>query len=164
VNHFELKDGEVVCEQVPLRRIAEAVGTPVYVYSTATLERHFTVFRDAFTAHPELGAPLIAYALKANANIAVVRTLARLGAGADTVSEGEIRRALLAGVPGERIVFSGVGKRAAELAFALEVGVAEINVESEPELDLLARIAADKGVRAAVAIRVNPEVGAGGHD
>jgi diaminopimelate decarboxylase len=164
VNHFEVQDNELACEGVPLSRIAEAVGTPVYVYSTATLERHFTVFREAFAAHPELGAPLIAYALKANANLAVVRTLARLGAGADTVSEGEIRRALAAGVPAGRIVFSGVGKTAAELAFALDVGVAEINVEAEPELDLLARIAADKGVRAAIAIRVNPEVGAGGHD
>jgi diaminopimelate decarboxylase len=164
VNHFEPIDGELACEGVPLRRIAETVGTPVYVYSTATLERHFTVFRDAFAVHPELGAPLIAYALKANSNVAVVRTLARLGAGADTVSEGEIRRALLASVPADRIVFSGVGKTADELAFALEVGVAEINVESEPELDLLARVAADKGVRAAMAIRVNPEVGAGGHD
>jgi diaminopimelate decarboxylase len=164
VNHFELSGGELACEEVPLSRIAEAVGTPVYVYSTATLERHFTVFRDAFAAHPELGAPLIAYALKANANIAVVRTLARLGAGADTVSEGEIRRALIAGVPAERIVFSGVGKTEGELAFALETGVAEINIESEPELDLLARVAAQRGVRAAMAIRVNPEVGAGGHD
>jgi diaminopimelate decarboxylase len=164
VNHFELHDGELACEGVPLSRIAEAVGTPVYVYSTATLERHFTVFRDALAAHPELGAPLIAYALKANSNVAVVRTLARLGAGVDTVSEGEIRRALAANVPPERIVFSGVGKTAAELAFALDVGVAEINVESEPELDLLAAVAADKGVRATIAIRVNPGVGAGGHD
>jgi len=164
VNHFEPLGGELACEEVPLGRIAEAVGTPVYVYSTATLERHYGVFRDAFAAHPELGAPLIAYALKANANVAVVRTLARLGAGADTVSEGEIRRALAAGVPPERIVFSGVGKTAAELIFALDVGVAEINIESEPELDLLAKVAADKGVRASMAIRVNPEVGAGGHD
>jgi diaminopimelate decarboxylase len=164
VNHFEPLEGELACEGVPLGRIAEAVGTPVYVYSSATLERHYGVFQDAFAAHPELGAPLIAYALKANANVAVVRTLARLGAGADTVSEGEIRRALAAGVPPERIIFSGVGKTAAELAFALEAGVAEINVESEPELDLLARIAAEKRLRAAVAIRVNPEVGAGGHD
>jgi len=164
VNHFEVADGELGCEGVPLSRIAEAVGTPVYVYSTATLERHFGVFRDAFAAYPELGAPLIAYALKANANVAVVRTLARLGAGADTVSEGEIRRALAAGVPADRIVFSGVGKTSVELAFALDAGVAEINVEAEPELDLLARIAAEKGVRAAIAIRVNPEVGAGGHD
>jgi len=168
VNHFEVrKDAagveELGCEDVPLSRIAEAVGTPVYVYSSATLERHFLVFQGAFAAHPELGAPLIAYALKANSNVAVVRTLARLGAGADTVSEGEIRRALAAGVPPERIVFSGVGKSAGELSFALEVGVAEINVESEPELDLLARVAAEKGVRATIAIRVNPEVGAGGH-
>jgi len=168
VNHFDVhKDAagieELACEDVPLSRLAEAVGTPAYVYSSATLERHFAVFRDAFAAHPELGAPLIAYALKANSNVAVVRTLARLGAGADTVSEGEIRRALAAGVPPERIVFSGVGKTAAELAFALDVGVAEINVESEPELDLLARVAADKGMRATIAIRVNPEVGAGGH-
>jgi diaminopimelate decarboxylase len=164
VNHFELHDGELACEGVPLSRIAESVGTPVYVYSTATLERHFTVFRDALAAHPELGAPLIAYALKANSNVAVVRTLARLGAGVDTVSEGEIRRALAAEVPPERIVFSGVGKTAGELAYALDVGVAEINVESEPELDLLAAVAADKGVRATLAIRVNPGVGAGGHD
>ena len=164
MNHFEPLGGELACEDVPLGRIAEAVGTPTYVYSTATLERHYGVFRDAFAAHPELGAPLIAYALKANANVAVVRTLARLGARADTVSEGEIRRALAAGVPAARIVFSGVGKTAAELAFALDVGVAEINVESEPELDLLAAVAAEKSVRAAIAIRVNPEVGAGGHD
>jgi diaminopimelate decarboxylase len=163
VNHFDLEDGELACEGVRLSRIAAAVGTPVYVYSSATLERHYRVFRDAFAGRLELGAPLIAYALKANANIAVVRTLARLGAGADTVSEGEIRRALMAGVPPERIVFSGVGKTAGELAFALEAGVAEINVESEPELDLLARIAADRGVRATMAIRVNPDVGAGGH-
>jgi diaminopimelate decarboxylase len=163
VNHFELRAGELACEDVSLRRIVEAVGTPVYVYSTATLERHFTVFRDALRSHPEIGEPLIAYALKANSNVAVVRTLARLGAGADTVSEGEIRRALAAGVPGERIVFSGVGKTAGEIAFALEAGVAEINVESEPELDLVAAVAAEKGARAAIAIRVNPDVGAGGH-
>jgi diaminopimelate decarboxylase len=163
VNHFELREGELACEEVGLSRIAEAVGTPAYVYSSATLERHFMVFRDALKAHPEIGEPLIAYALKANANVAVVRTLARLGAGADTVSEGEIRRALAAGVPAGRIVFSGVGKTAGEIAFALDAGVAEINVESEPELDLVAQIAAGKGTRAAIAIRVNPAVGAGGH-
>ena len=163
MNHFELKGGELFCEGASLARIAAAVGTPVYVYSSATLERHFEVFRGAFAAHPGLGTPLIAYALKANSNVAVVRTLARLGAGADTVSEGEIRRAFAAGVPAERIIFSGVGKTERELAFALESGVAEINVESEPELRLVARIAAEKGVRARVAIRVNPEVGAGGH-
>jgi diaminopimelate decarboxylase len=164
VNHFEFKDGELACEDVPLARIAEAAGTPVYVYSTATLERHFSVFRDAVCAQPGLGHPLIAYALKANSNVAVVRTLARLGAGADTVSEGEIRRALAAGVTADKIVFSGVGKTERELAFALDVKVAQINVESEPELDLLTRIAAEKGVRATIALRVNPNVGAGGHD
>jgi diaminopimelate decarboxylase len=164
MNHFELKGGELACEDVALRQIAEAVGTPVYVYSTATLERHYRVFEAAFAAHPELGRPDIAYAVKANSNIAVLATLARLGAGADTVSEGEIRRALAAGVPAGRIVFSGVGKTAQECAFALEAGVAQINVESEPELDLLARIAANRGVRAVIAVRVNPGVGAGGHD
>jgi diaminopimelate decarboxylase len=167
MNHFDdhaaPEDGAeaegMTCEGVPLARIAAEVGTPVYVYSTATLERHFTVFRDAFKST----RPLIAYAVKANPNVAVIATLARLGAGADTVSEGEIRRALRAGVPAERIVFSGVGKTAAELAFALEAGVSEINVESEPELDALARVAESKGVRATLAIRVNPDVGAGGH-
>ena len=164
MNHFELKGGELACEDIPLSRIAEAVGTPAYVYSTATLERHYRVFEAAFAAHPELGSPRIAYAVKANANLAVIATLARLGAGADTVSEGEIRRALAAGVPADRIVFSGVGKTDHELAFALNARVAQINVESEPELDVLAEIAADKGARAAIAIRVNPGVGAGGHD
>ena len=162
MNHFEILDGELACEAVPLSRIAEAVGTPVYVYSTATLERHFTVFRDAMR-EAGLGEPLIAYAVKANSNLSVLKTLAALGAGADTVSEGEIRRALAAGVPAERIVFSGVGKTARELAFAIDAGVAEINVESEPELDLLAAVAAEKGARPAIAIRVNPEVSAGGH-
>jgi diaminopimelate decarboxylase len=164
VNHFELRGGEFVCEDVALSRIAEAVGTPVYVYSTATLERHYRVFHDALASHPQIGEPLIAFAVKANSNVAVLATLARLGAGADTVSEGEVRRALAAGVTPARIVFSGVGKTAGELAFALGAGVDQINVESEPELDLLARIAAEMGRRATVAIRVNPEVGAGGHD
>ncbi len=163
MNHFDLKDGALACEDVPLERIADAVGTPAYVYSTATLERHFQVFRDAIRAYPDLGEPLIAYAVKANSNLSVLSTLARQGAGADTVSEGEIRRALAAGVPADRIVFSGVGKTAAELAFAIDAGVAEINVESEPELELLAKVAAGRGARPAIAIRVNPDVGAGGH-
>jgi diaminopimelate decarboxylase len=162
MNHFEVRDGELACEGVSLAAIAEAVGTPVYVYSTATLERHYTVFRDAMAGIGR-GEPLIAYAVKANSNLSVLKTLADLGAGADTVSEGEVRRALAAGVPPERIVLSGVGKTAAELAFAIDVGVAEINVESEPELELLARIAGDKGARAQIAIRVNPDVSAGGH-
>jgi len=162
MNHFEVRGSELACEDVPLSRIAEAVGTPVYVYSTATLERHYTVFRDAMVT-AGLGQPLIAYAVKANANLSVLKTLAALGAGADTVSEGEIRRALAAGVPADRIVFSGVGKTADELAFAIDAGVAEINVESEPELDLLAKVATAKGARPAIAIRVNPDVSAGGH-
>jgi len=162
VNHFELRGGELHCEDVSLTALAEAVGTPVYVYSSATLERHFTVLRDALT-DAGVRAPLIAFAVKANSNVAVLRTLARLGCGADVVSEGEVRRALAAGVPPERIVFSGVGKTAHEVAFALDAGIAEINVESEPELRLVDAIARDKGVRAAVAIRVNPDVEAGGH-
>ncbi|RAK62827.1 diaminopimelate decarboxylase [Phenylobacterium kunshanense] len=162
MNHFELQGGELWCEGVPLVRIAEAVGTPVYVYSSATLERHFTVLRDALTG-AGLKDPLIAFAVKANSNVAVLRTLARLGAGADVVSEGEIRRALAAGVPPERIVFSGVGKTDQEIAFAVETGVAEINVESEPELHAVNRVAQSLGKRATVAIRVNPDVEAGGH-
>jgi diaminopimelate decarboxylase len=144
---------------VPLDAIAEAAGTPVYVYSTATLLRHYRVFREAFAPRE----PLIAYAVKANGNLSVLRTLARAGAGADTVSEGEIRRALAAGVPPERIVFSGVGKTRAELAFAVRTGVAEINVESEPELDVLAEVAKGLNARPKIAFRVNPDVGAGGH-
>ncbi len=162
MNHFELRDGELACEGVPLARIAEAVGTPVYVYSSATLERHFTVLRDALTA-AGIENPLIAFAVKANSNVAVLRTLANLGAGADVVSEGEVRRALAAGVPPERIVFSGVGKTEGEIAFSIEAGVAEINVESEPELHLVNRVAQQMGKRATVAIRVNPDVAAGGH-
>jgi diaminopimelate decarboxylase len=162
MNHFELKGGGLACEDVPLAAIAEAVGTPVYVYSTATFERHYTVLRDALVG-AGLRDPLIAYAVKANSNVAVLRTLARLGAGADTVSEGEIRRALAAGVPPERIVFSGVGKTADEIAFALEAGVAEINVESAPEMARVAKVAEGLGVRATIAIRVNPNVEAGGH-
>jgi diaminopimelate decarboxylase len=162
MNHFEVRGGELACEDVPLSDIADAVGTPAYVYSTATLERHYTVFRDAMQAHG-LGRPLIAYAVKANANLSVLKTLGALGAGADTVSEGEIRRALAAGIPPERIVFSGVGKTREELAFAVEARVSEINVESEPELDLLSAVAVEKGARQQIAFRVNPDVSAGGH-
>jgi diaminopimelate decarboxylase len=167
MNHFGLAksaDGgdELYCEDVPLAKIADDVGTPVYVYSSATLERHYAVLRDALV-EAGLKDPLIAFAVKANSNVAVIRTLAQLGAGADVVSEGEIRRALAAGVPAERIVFSGVGKTEAEIEFALKAGVAEINLESEPELKLVNAVAQRLGVRAAVAIRVNPDVEAGGH-
>ena len=167
MNHFELREGELHCEDVPLSRIAEAVGTPVYVYSSATLERHFLVLAEAMARaglKGEEGGPvLIAYAVKANPNLAVLATLARLGAGADTVSEGEIRRALAAGVPASRIVFSGVGKQASEIAFALEAGISEINVESEPEMRLISRVAQQIGRPSRIAFRVNPDVAAGGH-
>ena len=163
MNHFELRGGELCCEQVPLARIAAAVGTPVYVYSTATLERHYRVFDDALKAHSALSSPRIAYAVKANSNVSVLATLGRLGAGADTVSEGEIQRALAAAIPADRIVFSGVGKTAREICLALDVGVAQINVESEPELSLIAVLASERRQKAPVALRVNPDIGAGGH-
>jgi diaminopimelate decarboxylase len=162
MDHFDYRDGELWCEGVALSTIAKTVGTPVYVYSSATLERHFNVFQDAFKGLG-VGEPLVAYAVKANSNLSVLSTLAAQGAGADTVSEGEVRRALAAGIPPSRIVFSGVGKTAAELAFAVQTGVCEINVESEPELDLLAQVADRLGKRQAIAIRVNPDVSAGGH-
>lgn len=160
MNHFEYRGGALCCEGVKLADIAEAVGTPCYVYSTATLERHYQVFRDAFLPRNVL----VAFAVKANANIAVIATLARQGAGADTVSRGEIERALMAGVPAEKIIFSGVGKTADELAFAVQAGVHEINVESRAELEMLSEIARGLGKKAPIAIRVNPDVGAGGHD
>jgi diaminopimelate decarboxylase len=159
MNFFEVRGGELWCEDVPLRQIADEVGTPVYVYSTATLQRHYTVFREAFAPRKVL----VAYAMKANSNLSVLRTLAKLGAGADTVSEGEIRRALAAGIQPSRIVFSGVGKSRRELAFAVEIGVAEINVESEPELDTLIEVAELLDARPKITFRVNPDVAAGGH-
>lgn len=164
MHHFDRIDGALHAEAAPLEAIADAVGTPAYVYSTATLTRHYGLFRDAVDARrASLGDALIAFAVKANSNLSVLATLARLGCGADTVSEGEIRRALKAGVPGQRIVFSGVGKTDAELAFAIEAGVRQINVESAVELDRLIAVAATKGARPEIAIRVNPKIGAGGH-
>ena len=163
MHHFDRIDGALHAEAAPLEAIAEAVGTPVYVYSTATLTRHYGLFREAVEARSSLGDALIAFAVKANSNLSVLATLARLGCGADTVSEGEIRRALKAGVPGQRIVFSGVGKTDAELAFAIEAGVRQINVESAVELERLITVAAAKGAAPEIAIRVNPKIGAGGH-
>jgi len=156
---FTYRDGELCAEDVPLSRIAAEVGTPFYCYSSATLERRYRRFVAALS---EL-RPSICYALKANSNLAVIRTLARLGAGADVVSEGELRRALAAGVPPERIVFSGVGKTRGEMAFALEAGIHQINVESEPELEALSEVAVRHGRRVPVAIRVNPDVDARTH-
>ncbi len=159
MHHFAYGDGVLHAEGVSLDALAEAIGTPFYCYSTATLERHYRVFAGAFK---ELDA-LVCYAMKANSNQAVIKTLGRLGAGADVVSGGELKRARLAGIPPERIVFSGIGKTAAELAQALDEGILCINVESEPELDLLSAIAAEKGLTAPISIRVNPDVDAKTH-
>jgi diaminopimelate decarboxylase len=160
MHHFDYRDGRLFAEDVALDTIAEAVGTPFYVYSTATLERHYTVFADAFEG---LDAT-ICFAMKANGNMAVLRTLARLGAGVDVVSGGELETALRAGIPAARIVFSGVGKTRGELARALEAGVHQINVESVPELETLDAVARGLGVQAPIALRINPDVGAGGHE
>jgi diaminopimelate decarboxylase len=159
MHHFAYRDGVLHAEAVDLVTLAEAVGTPFYCYSTATLERHYRVFAGAFA---DVRA-LVCYAMKANSNQAVLQTLARLGAGADVVSEGELKRALAAGIAPHKIMFSGVGKSARELAAALDVGILCINVESEPELELLSAIAAGKGMRARVSLRVNPDVDAKTH-
>ena len=154
MHHFDYRDGVLHAEEVDLVRLAEAIGTPFYCYSTATLERHYKVFAGAFA---DVRA-IICYALKANSNQAVIATLARLGAGADVVSLGELQRARRAGVPPEKIMFSGNGKTARELAAAVDEGILCVNVESEPELDLLAEIAAAKGRTANVSLRVNPDI------
>lgn len=159
MHHFHHRDGVMHAEGVDLVRLAETVGTPFYCYSTATLVRHYRVFAEAFADVPAT----ICYAMKANSNQAVIRTLAKLGAGADVVSGGELQRALAAGIPPERIMFSGVGKTAAELSLAVDTGILCVNVESEPELALLSQIAAAKGRHAAVSLRVNPDVDAGTH-
>ncbi|MDH6234071.1 diaminopimelate decarboxylase [Mesorhizobium soli] len=159
MNHFEYRNGVLHAEDVPLPEIAAAVGTPFYCYSTATLTRHFNVFRQAFA---DLDA-LVCYALKANSNQAVLKTLAKLGAGADVVSEGEMRRALAAGIPGNRILFSGVGKTAREMDLALENDILCFNVESEPELELLSARAVAAGKKAPVSLRINPDVDAKTH-
>jgi diaminopimelate decarboxylase len=159
LDHFSYRDGVLHAEGVSLPDVAEAVGTPVYVYSAATLTRHYRVFQKALAGLPHL----ICYALKANSNLAVVRLMASLGAGADVVSEGEYRRARAAGVPGERIVFSGVGKTRREMHLALQCGVRQFNVESEPELAALSEVATQLGRRAPIAVRVNPDVDARTH-
>ncbi len=160
MRHFDYKDGEMFAEDVALRDIAKTVGTPAYVYSTATFTRHFNVFADAFKGRKAL----IAYSVKANSNIAVLATLAKLGAGADVVSEGELVRALTAGIPAQKIVFSGVGKTESEMRAALKAGIRVFNVESLPELEQLSDVAVSMGTRAPVAFRVNPDVTAGGHE
>lgn len=155
-----MRDGVLHAEDVPLDRLAEAVGTPFYCYAAATITRHARVFRAALAG---VRNPLLAYAVKANPNLSVIRLLAREGYGADVVSEGEMRRALMAGVPAGRIIFSGVGKTEGEMAAALAAGVGQLNVESEAELRALSAVAARMGVEARVALRVNPDVDARTH-
>ena len=158
MDFFELKGGAMRAEGVPLARIADEVGTPVYVYSAGTLRRHARVFREALAG---LDRPLIAFAVKANPNVAVLKLLGQEGFGADVVSEGEMRRALAAGIAPGAIVFSGVGKTDGEMRAALEAGILQLNVESEGELRRLSAVAADMGRTAEIAIRVNPDVDAG---
>lgn len=159
MNHFDYRDGVLHAEDVAIPDIAAQVGTPFYCYSTATLTRHYRVFAQAFAG---LDA-LVCYAMKANSNQAVLRTLARLGAGADVVSEGELRRALAAGIPASKILFSGVGKTSREMDLALEAGILCFNVESEPELELLSARATALGKVAPVSLRINPDVDAKTH-
>ncbi len=159
MNHFDYRDGVLHAEDVAIPAIAAAVGTPFYCYSTATLTRHYSVFAKAFE---QLDA-LVCYAMKANSNQAVLRTLAKLGAGADVVSEGEMRRAIAAGIPADKILFSGVGKTAREIDFALEAGILCFNVESEPELELLSARAVALGKTAPMSLRINPDVDARTH-
>ena len=160
MDHFQLREGELYCEDVPLAEIAASVGTPVYVYSTATMRRHVGALRHALEP---LRDPLIAYAVKANPNSAVIATLAKVGLGADVVSGGEYRRARAAGVAPDRIVFSGVGKTEAEMRLALEGDLYQFNLESVSEAEMLSEVAMAMGKAAPVGFRVNPDVAAGGH-
>jgi diaminopimelate decarboxylase len=159
MHHFQYRGDELFCEDVPLARIAAEIGTPAYVYSHATLERHFRVFDEALARHRHI----VCYSVKANSNLAVLRSLVALGAGVDTVSRGEIFRALKVGADPKKIVFSGVGKREDEIAYALEVGILAFNVESHSELEAIERVATRMGVRAPVSLRVNPDVDAQTH-
>lgn len=162
MDYFDVREGKMFAEDVALDDIANAVGTPVYVYSQATIERHARVFSEA-VAGAGVGDPLVAFAVKANPNGAVLNVLAKAGLGADVVSGGEMVRALRAGIPPEKIIFSGVGKSEAEMALALELGIGQINIESEPEAISLSQIAQNKGQIARVAFRINPDVDAGTH-
>ena len=160
MNHFHYIDGILYAENVPVPLIAEQVGTPFYCYSTATLERHYKVFEEVFAGMDIM----VCFAMKANSNQAVLKTLANLGSGADVVSGGELKRALAAGIPPEKIMFSGVGKTREEIMFSLETGIYCFNVESIPELKLLSECAVEAGVVAPISMRINPDVAAGGHE
>ncbi len=159
MHHFAYQNGSLHAEGVDLRTIAAEVGTPFYCYSTATIERHYQVLDQAFAGQDHL----ICFAVKANSNQAVLTTLARLGAGMDVVSEGELRRARAAGVPSNRIIFAGVGKTREEMAYALQEGIFGFNIESAPELNQLSEVASALGLTASIAIRVNPDVDAKTH-
>jgi diaminopimelate decarboxylase len=159
MHHFAYRDGVLHAEAMNLVQLADKVGTPFYCYSSATLERHYRVFAEAFADVPAL----VCYAVKANSNQAVIRTFAQLGAGADVVSGGELKRARAAGVPAKKIMFSGIGKTAQELALAVDEDILCVNVESEPELDLLSEVAASKGRRMDISVRVNPDIDAKTH-
>ena len=159
MHHFAYRAGVLHAEAVNIETIAAAVGTPFYCYSTATLARHYKFFAGAFA---DVSA-LVCYAMKANSNQAVIRTLAKLGAGADVVSGGELKRARAVGIPPDKIMFSGIGKTASELALAVDEGILCVNVESEPELELLSSVAASKGRTAPVSVRVNPDIDAKTH-
>lgn len=159
MHHFAYKDGVLHAEGVSVVRVAQEVGTPFYCYSTKTLERHYAVFSDAFSGFETL----ICFSIKANSNLAVIKTLARLGAGVDVVSGGELRRARRAGVPGEKIIFSGVGKTDEEMALGLDENILCFNVESEPELERLSAAASSRGQTANVSLRINPDVDPGTH-
>ena len=154
MNHFQYRGSELFAEDVPLAKIAREVGTPAYIYSLATLRRHYRVFDEAFAAVPHL----VCYSVKANSNLAVLRAFAREGSGFDIVSGGELHRALRAGADPKTIVFSGIGKTAEEIAYALRAGILQFNVESAAELDELDRVAARIGKKAPIALRVNPDV------
>ena len=154
MHHFDYRGGVLSAEAVSLVALAQSVGTPFYCYSTATLERHYKVFAGAFAGVDAL----VCYAMKANSNQAVIATLAKLGAGADVVSGGELKRARAAGVLADKIMFSGIGRTADELAAAIDEGILCINVESEPELELLSSIAVSKGRAAPISVRVNPDI------
>ncbi|MEM7753972.1 MAG: diaminopimelate decarboxylase, partial [Pseudomonadota bacterium] len=160
MDHFLYRDGALYAEDVPLAEIAAAVGTPFYVYSSATLTRHYRLFDEALSPLDHL----VCYAMKANSNQAVLKLMASLGAGVDVVSGGEYARAKAAGFPGKRIVFSGVGKTVAEMEMALTGGIRQFNLESEPEMRRLSEVAARLGVTVPVTVRVNPDVDAKTHE
>ena len=162
MDHFTITNGVMHAEAVPLPEIADAVGTPVYVYSVATIRRHVDVFREAIAGCGN-GDPLIAFAVKANPNRAVLATLAKMGIGADVVSIGEVKRALAAGIDPAKCIFSGVGKTASEMAEAIDLGIGQFNIESIPEAQTLSDVAMRKGIVANIAFRINPDVDAGTH-